>query len=110
MIVELDHGSLLVKQPDDLDGLHVIASNPAALDAALRSRGWGWLAGDGDALLDIQALRSSALASGVADERDWERRWTAMIAYGFVRDITDKTRFFRPWRTSSVRRCGGSRR
>lgn len=81
MIVELDHGSLLVKQPDDLDGLHVIASNPAALDAALRSRGWGWLAGDGDALLDIQALRSSALASGVADERDWERRWTAMIAY-----------------------------
>lgn len=81
MIVELDHGTLLVKKPDDLDGLHVVAANPAALDAALRSRGWGWLAGDGDALLDIQALRSSALASGVADERDWERRWTAMIAY-----------------------------
>lgn len=81
MIVELDHGALLVKHPDDLNALHVVAANPAALDAALRSRGWGWLGGDGDALLDIQALRSSALASGVADERDWERRWTAMIAY-----------------------------
>lgn len=81
MIVELSHGALLVKQPDDLNGLHVVAANPAALDAALRARGWGWLERDGDALLDVRALRSSALASGVTDERDWERRWTAMIAY-----------------------------
>jgi len=81
MIVELRKGVLMVVRPDDLNGLHVVASAGADLDRALRSSGWGWVESEGEALLDVQALRSSALASGVPNERDWERRWTAMIAY-----------------------------
>jgi hypothetical protein len=80
MIVRLDTWSLSVEEADDLRRLSVACEGiPAKADAVLRRAGLGVIDQNGDALLNVAALRD--LASSASTRSDWDDGWVAMISY-----------------------------
>lgn len=74
-----------VAEPDDCGRFHVEAAgpaDPAALDAALAATGTGVLEANGDALVEISAVRR-LVAGRVA--ADWDSRFGDMLHYATAR-------------------------
>ncbi|GLZ49818.1 hypothetical protein Acsp06_60030 [Actinomycetospora sp. NBRC 106375] len=89
MIVSLSATSADVVEADDCTRLHVATSlSSGTADAALRASGIGRLDPGGEALLDLETLRTRARAD--AREPGWDEKWSKMIDYargkGWVTD------------------------
>jgi hypothetical protein len=74
-------GTVTVHEADDCRRLHLAVDglDTEAAGAALRRAGTGELVDDGNARLDVAALR--ALAEPLATAPDWPQQWDAMLAY-----------------------------
>ena len=89
MYVEVDlmvePADVVLRDPDDFGSLKVVVrgarEGPAALYAALE--GVGHLDGDGNALLQTDALRR--LAGRLARDPDWQRSFERMVSYAAAR-------------------------
>ncbi len=73
--------SVRLAEADDCGRFHVAVhgnGHAPAVDDALAAAGAGWLDGDGDAMVEVAAVR--AMAEGQVDA-EWEQRFTAMLEY-----------------------------
>lgn len=80
MFVHLDGVSVTIEECDDFHQLYVASKlDKNETDFALRQAGIGYVAEDGDALLNIRVLHDGAAENGSAS--NWEHQWTKMIDY-----------------------------
>ena len=79
MIVDLTSGQPVLRDPDDLERLHVLATAAVDVGRVLRDSGLGSQESEGRVLLDIARLRAAALAQ--ASDPSWPAGWDAMVAY-----------------------------
>jgi hypothetical protein len=76
-----DPASVALEEPTDCGRFHVAvrgSGDAVGLEAALRNSGVGTLDGDGEALVDVAAVRR--LAAGSVGET-WESDFAAMLDY-----------------------------
>ena len=79
MIVDLTGAGPVVRDPDDLKRLHVLAPAGLDVDQSLRASDLGSQDPDGRVLLDVAALR--AAAQPLSGDSSWPTGWEAMVAY-----------------------------